>query len=75
MPLKIIKNPDNVEAEKIRLAVKNNGGYCPCVLLKTEDSKCMCKSFREQQSEGLCHCGLYMKVKTNKEADKNEKNS
>jgi ferredoxin-thioredoxin reductase catalytic subunit len=41
-------------------AIKNNGGYCPCQLQKTPDTKCMCKEFREQE-KGHCHCGLYVK--------------
>ena len=42
--------------------IKDNNGYCPCRLLKNEDTKCMCKEFREQE-EGECHCGLYVKIK------------
>ena len=41
-----------------------NDGYCPCRLTKTEDTKCPCKEFREQDYEGACHCGLYIKVKS-----------
>lgn len=44
-------------------AVKNNGGYCPCMLEKNEDTKCPCKKFREQNEPGECHCGRYVKVK------------
>lgn len=57
----IIKvNPDKEYAAKIREALKENGGYCPCSLIKNEDTKCMCKEFREMKS-GMCHCGLYIK--------------
>jgi hypothetical protein len=42
--------------------VKANDGYCPCAIQKTPDTKCICKEFREQESEGPCHCGRYMKV-------------
>lgn len=48
--------------DEIRKALKDNGGYCPCMLEKTEDTKCMCKQFREME-EGTCHCGLYTKLK------------
>ena len=41
--------------------VKQNDGYCPCMIERTPDTKCMCKDFREQ-AEGLCHCGRYRKV-------------
>lgn len=56
-----IKVTDDIELkEKIRQALKDTGGYCPCRLEKTEDTKCMCKEFLEQES-GSCHCGLYYK--------------
>lgn len=41
--------------------VEQNDGYCPCAIFKNEDTKCMCKEFREQES-GVCHCGRYEKV-------------
>ena len=58
-----IKTVDNKEqVADIRRRLKENDGYCPCASKKTEDTKCMCKSFREQE-EGECHCGLYVKIK------------
>jgi hypothetical protein len=42
--------------------VKANNGYCPCAVIKNEDTKCICKEFREQTEPGLCHCGRYEKV-------------
>ena len=53
-------NEDAEYVAKIRAALKANDGYCPCVLQKTSDTKCMCKEFREMES-GTCHCGLYIK--------------
>lgn len=47
---------------KLELAVINNDGYCPCAVTKTDDTKCMCKEFRERMSDGPCHCGLYNKT-------------
>jgi len=47
--------------ENIFNAVKDNDGYCPCKLQKNDDTKCMCKDFREQK-EGECDCGLYFKT-------------
>ena len=46
----------------IAMLVAANDGYCPCAIERNEDTKCMCKEFREQESEGLCRCGRYMKV-------------
>ena len=45
----------------IKKLVDDNNGYCPCLIQKNEDTKCMCKDFREQKS-GLCHCGRFEKV-------------
>lgn len=44
--------------------VKQNDGYCPCAIVKNEDTKCMCKEFRKQEA-GDCHCGRFRKVKDN----------
>lgn len=51
---------DTERADKIREAIKENQGYCPCKLEKTDDTKCMCKEFILQE-KGYCHCGLYYK--------------
>ena len=54
-------NPDKELVLEIRMALKANDNYCPCRIEHTEDTKCMCKEFREQKS-GECHCGLYIKI-------------
>jgi ferredoxin-thioredoxin reductase catalytic subunit len=60
---KIIVNKEDKDlVDLIRQTLKQNGGYCPCALFKNEDAKCMCKDFKEQE-EGVCHCGLYIKIK------------
>lgn len=57
----MIKLNDNKELVKeIKQKLKENNGHCPCSLIKTDDTKCMCKEFREQNT-GECHCGLYVK--------------
>ena len=58
--LKITYNQDKQIVDKILDALDTNNGYCPCKLEKNNDTKCMCKEFREQK-EGYCHCGLYIK--------------
>lgn len=55
-------NPDKKIADKIRKAVRENDGYCPCKIERTDDTKCMCAEFLKQE-EGFCHCGLYFKSK------------
>lgn len=46
----------------IREDVEACGGYCPCAIFRTADTKCMCKEFREQTEPGECHCGRFEKV-------------
>lgn len=59
MKIKVSDNKEVVNA--IREGLKRTGGYCPCLVERSEDTKCLCKAFREQQTPGLCHCGLYEK--------------
>ena len=57
MALKIVEvNPS------IRKNVEASNGYCPCAIWQNEDTKCMCKEFREQKEAGKCHCGRFEKV-------------
>lgn len=57
-----VKINDNKElVNEIRTKLKENNDYCPCSLIKSEDTKCMCKEFRNQEL-GECHCGLYIKT-------------
>ena len=58
--MKITRITDLEKARAIQEAVRKNDGYCPCKLIRNEDTKCMCKEFLEQK-EGECHCGLYVK--------------
>lgn len=53
-------NPNLITVTKVRRALKENDGYCPCKLEKNDDTKCPCKEFREAES-GMCHCELYYK--------------
>lgn len=46
----------------VKALVLQNDGYCPCAVVRTPDTKCMCKEFREQKTAGKCHCGRFEKV-------------
>lgn len=60
--LKIKLNPNpEVNTDEIKEALRQNSGYCPCSIFKTDDTECMCKEFREMDTPGECHCGLYVK--------------
>lgn len=60
--LKIIQNPNKEIYNDVTQAVINNDNYCPCEIIKSPDTKCPCKLFREQQIEGECHCGRFIKI-------------
>ena len=64
--MKIIKGDNYDEMTK---EVKIQNQQCPCVVAwaRTEDTKCVCKEFREQKTEGHCHCRRYQKVRINNE--------
>ena len=46
--MKVTVTKDTELAKQVREKLRNNDGYCPCAIEKTEDTKCMCKDFREQ---------------------------
>lgn len=59
------KKPRYVIVERnpsVKLLVDLNDGHCPCAIFHDNDTLCMCKDFREQES-GLCHCGRFEKVR------------
>lgn len=56
-------NPNKQVVDKIKQALKDNDGYCPCMIAKTPETKCMCKDFIENVKVGdKCKCGLYVKT-------------
>ena len=61
--LKVKPNPSSEIFLEITNAVKDNDGYCCCEIDKNEDTKCMCKNFKEQTEGGFCHCGRFFKVR------------
>ena len=60
-------NEDRELVALIREGLRQKGGYCPCRFERTEDTKCICREFREQMAdpdfEGYCHGRLYYKTK------------
>ena len=63
MSLKIIPNPNREEYDEITQAVKDNDYFCPCLLYRNEDTKCMCKAFKDMDN-GVCICKLFIKKTT-----------
>ncbi len=65
--MKIKLNENKEVVETVKEGLKRTGGYCPCLIARNEDTKCMCKDFRDKIAdadyEGYCHCMLYYKEK------------
>ena len=58
----IRQNLNTKYAQEVRNALRLNGGFCPSCHEHNDDTKCICKEFREQISRGeigACRCGLY----------------
>ena len=65
MGIRLNENAEVVNT--IKEGLKMKGGYCPCRMEKSEDTRCICREFKEQMAdpdfEGYCHCMLYYKYK------------
>ena len=65
--MKIRYNENQEIVKLVKEGLEKTGGYCPCRREQTEDTKCICKEFKEQikdpEFEGYCHCMLYYKEK------------
>lgn len=63
--MKITLNKDKQIVAVIKEGLEHTSGYCPCRTERTEETKCMCREFKEQikdpEFEGFCHCMLYYK--------------
>jgi len=70
--MKIVLNSDKDYVKEIRDKLADNDGFCPCRVIKNEDTKCMCKDFKDKVADGYigeCHCGLYVSVDNNDEGN------
>ena len=56
MDLKLKVMVDKDIYEKFKVSLKNNEGYCPCSIDKSDDTKCICKKMREEK---ICDCEVY----------------
>lgn len=65
---KFILNPKWTKAqhEGFNRDLGENEGYCPCMLVKTPETKCMCEEFTKRLADsnfnGECHCGRFTTV-------------
>lgn len=58
----IKQNPNPRKYAAISKAVNDNDGYCCCEIVKTPDTRCICKKFRDSVNIGFCDCGRYYKI-------------
>jgi len=66
---KVFRNPDAEKFAALKEKLDTNGGYCPSREGQSIENRCMCKQFRERDSEGWCKCRLYYKeARTKKQA-------
>lgn len=54
----MIENPDITTVRAMREAIAHNDGYCPCSLIREEDTLCPCREMRENEK---CKCKLFVK--------------
>jgi hypothetical protein len=55
-------NPNTETFKEVSDAVKACDNYCCCEIERNDNTKCMCKNFREMKETGFCHCGRFYKV-------------
>lgn len=61
--VKIQQTQDKEYLQEILRQLEENDHYCPCSLIRSPDTKCMCKKFRDQiarRESGECDCGRYI---------------
>jgi hypothetical protein len=69
---KVMMNPNKEKYNEIKKSLAANGHYCPCSVVKSPDTRCQCKEFRDLDKENVyCSCGLYFKVLRTPEEMKN----
>lgn len=62
LDLKVKRRTDTALGQEIIAKLAANGGFCPCATVKNEDTRCICKDFRDKMESdyvGECNCGLY----------------
>lgn len=73
--LAIIENPDREKYEEITRAVEANGGYCPCAVAKTPETRCICREFMDMREVGSCRCGRFGKIELMEISDDEEEDA
>ncbi len=65
--MKILLNKDRSVVNDVRQGLVRTGGYCPCMLVRSKATLCMCDDFKgkiaDPDFEGYCHCLMFYKQK------------
>ena len=62
-------NSDKETVSTVKEGLKRTGGYCPCRLDRSEETKCMCQEFRDQIKDpnlkdfAIAFCTINQKIK------------
>jgi hypothetical protein len=56
------KNPQEDIYQEVSQAVAANEGHCCCAVKKEDSTKCICSSFKAQDTSGFCHCRRFFKI-------------
>lgn len=63
---KIVLNDDLALIAECNRQLQETRGYCPCAIEWNEDTKCICRAFKESLTKGEeieCNCGKYKIIK------------
>ena len=63
---KIVLSEDKTLVAEVNRQLQETKGYCPCALEWNDDTRCVCKSFKESLAKGEeceCNCGKYQIIK------------
>lgn len=63
---KIVLNDDLELVAEVNRQLQETKGYCPCALEWTNDTRCICSTFKESLAKGEeteCNCGKYKIIK------------
>ena len=69
---KIVLNDDLPLVAEVNRQLQETRGYCPCALEWTDDTRCICKAFKESfvnEEETECACGKYKIIKITEQND------
>lgn len=72
--IKVLQITKGDNYNEITEGLKQTNNQCVCVpkYAWTDDTLCVCKAFKEQTTEGHCHCRRYKKVWKTILGEKNE---